>query len=67
MCLSQRHNAVTPVRLKPASSRSRDKHSTTEPPFLMDVNIVSMIDINLTVKMVDYKAITFQDIKKGHK
>ena len=25
------HNAVTPVRLKPAASRSRVKHSTTEP------------------------------------
>ena len=25
------HNTVTPVRLKPAASRSRVKHSTTEP------------------------------------
>ena len=25
------HNAVTPVRLEPAASRSRVKHSTTEP------------------------------------
>ena len=25
------HNAVTPVRLKPEASRSRVKHSTTEP------------------------------------
>ena len=25
------HNAVTPVRLEPATSRSRVKHSTTEP------------------------------------
>ena len=25
------HNAVTPVRLKPAALRSRVKHSTTEP------------------------------------
>ena len=24
------HSAVTPVRLKPAAPRSRDKHSTTE-------------------------------------
>ena len=31
MCLAQGHNAVTPVRLEPATSRSRDKHSTTEP------------------------------------
>ena len=25
------HNAMTPVRLEPAASRSRVKHSTTEP------------------------------------
>ena len=31
MCLAQGHNAVTPVRLEPAASRSRVKHSTTEP------------------------------------
>ena len=31
MCLAQGHNAVTPVRLKPASLRSRVKHSTPEP------------------------------------
>ena len=30
MCLVQRHNAVTPVRLEPATPRSRVKHSTTE-------------------------------------
>ena len=31
MCLAQGHNAVMPLRLEPASSRSRVKHSTTEP------------------------------------
>ena len=31
MCPAQGHNAVTPVRLKPAAPRSRVKHSTTEP------------------------------------
>ena len=31
MCLAQGHNAVTPVRLKPAAPHSRVKHSTTEP------------------------------------
>ena len=31
MCLAQGHNAVTPVRLKPAAPRSPVKHSTTEP------------------------------------
>ena len=30
MCLAQGHNTVTPVRLEPAASRSRVKHSTTE-------------------------------------
>ena len=30
--LLKAHNAVTPVRLEPAASRSRVKHSTTEPP-----------------------------------
>ena len=29
--LAQGHNAVTPVRLKPAAPQSRDKHSTSEP------------------------------------
>ena len=29
--LLKNHNAVTPVRLEPAASRSRVKHSTTEP------------------------------------
>ena len=28
MCLAQGHNAVTPVRLEPATPRSRVKHST---------------------------------------
>ena len=31
MYLAQGHNAVTPVRLKPATPWSRVKHSTTEP------------------------------------
>ena len=31
MCLAQGHNAVMPVRLEPANTRSRVKHSTTEP------------------------------------
>ena len=31
MSLFKDHNAVTPVRLEPASFRSRVKHSTTEP------------------------------------
>ena len=31
MCLTQGHKAVTPVRLEPATPRSRVKHSNTEP------------------------------------
>ena len=30
MCLAQGHNAVKPLRLEPAASLSRAKHSTTE-------------------------------------
>ena len=33
MCLAQGHNAMTQVRLKPATPGSRLKHSTTELPF----------------------------------
>ena len=32
MCLAQGPNTVTPVRLEPATSWSRDKHSTNELP-----------------------------------
>ena len=32
MCLAQEHNAVTPVRLKPATPQSQVKHSTIEDP-----------------------------------
>ena len=31
MCLAQEHNAVTPVKHKPADPWSRVKHSSTEP------------------------------------
>ena len=31
MCLAEGHNAVTPVRLEPAVSRSQVKYSNTEP------------------------------------
>ena len=31
LCYAQGHNAVTPVRLKPTTTRSRVKNSTTEP------------------------------------
>ena len=35
MCLAQGHNAVTPVRLKPAASQSPVKHSTTVLPCIV--------------------------------
>ena len=31
MCIAQGHAAVSPVRLEPATLRSRVKHPTTEP------------------------------------
>ena len=31
MCLAHGHNTVTSIRLEPAASRSRVKHSITEP------------------------------------
>ena len=31
MCLAQGHNVVMPVRVEPATRRSRVKHSFTEP------------------------------------
>ena len=34
------HNAVTPVRLEPATPRSRVKHSTTKPLRSLDVEYI---------------------------
>ena len=31
MCLAKGHHTVMPLRLKPATPQSPDKHSTTEP------------------------------------
>ena len=46
MCLTQGHNAVTPVRLEPAALRSRVKHSTTEPLRSLPLDIgLSLIDL----------------------
>ena len=39
MCLAQGHNTVTPVRLEPTALRSWVKHSTTEPPPNLRVNL----------------------------
>ena len=38
MCLAQGHKAVKFVRLDPVASRSRVKHSSTEPPTGYKVN-----------------------------
>ena len=42
MCLPQKHNTVTQVRLEPATSRSQDKHSTTELLGSLKVGIVRL-------------------------
>ena len=44
MCLSQGHNAVTPVMLEPAALWSRVKHSTTGLPIsaFMDATFFPM-------------------------
>ena len=47
MCLAQGHNAVTPVRLKPATPWSRVEHSTIEPmrslQWKFDLSIVKKV------------------------
>ena len=45
MCLAEGHNEVTPVRLEPATPRSQDKYSTTEPLgslYIMHLEVTSM-------------------------
>ena len=42
MCLSQAHNAVTPVRLERETSPSQFKHSTSEPLCSMGVCVWSL-------------------------
>ena len=42
MCLAQGHNAVTPVKLKPATRLSRVKHSTTDPLGSLIINITKL-------------------------
>ena len=44
------HNAVTPVRLKPAATRSRVKHSTTEPLHSLCLLIDCSIKIGIKKK-----------------
>ena len=46
MCLSQGHNAVTPVSLEPAAPRSRVKDSTTESLRSLDIRIIDPHKVN---------------------
>ena len=47
MCLAQRHNAVTPVRLEPPAPQSLVKHSTTE-PLLSQIKIEVELNVSTT-------------------
>ena len=38
-CLAQGHNEVTPMRLEPATPRSRVKYSTPEPPLPSPIDL----------------------------
>ena len=46
MCLAQGHNALTSARLEPAASRSRVKHSTTEPLSSSMYSLYSMYSLH---------------------
>ena len=59
MCLAQRHNAATPVRLEPAAPRSGVKHSTTEPLRSQEDNIVG----EELIDMLKYVPVFFSDRK----
>ena len=48
------HNTVTPVRLEPAASRSRVKHSTTEPLRSHDKQ-ADIIDVGCSLKSINNK------------
>ena len=48
MFLAQGHNQVTPVKLEPATPRSRVKHSTTEPRCSLDLYPPSELLYNKT-------------------
>ena len=76
MCLAQGHNPVKPLRLKPASTQSRGKHSTTEPlrsplkcnPLLIIsrvlINLVSILwDINKHHRTICTKLFSHQASK----
>ena len=49
MCLTQGHNAVTSVRLKPTAPRSQVKHSTTEPLHFPSVDVIKpSVDLRMS-------------------
>ena len=63
MCLAQGHNAVAPVRLKPAAPRSQVKHSTTEPLRFLKVAMVWKMTLFLVQRMLGNAAVlTLQNI-----
>ena len=55
MCLAQELNAVTPVRLEPATPQSRVKHSTTEP--LRFPNCFFMNSLVFVLNMLKVRAV----------
>ena len=63
MCLAQGHKAVTPVRLEPAASWSRVKHSTTEPlrSLLFPVN---EMDLKFSKTVIFYNRYEILEIQK---
>ena len=61
MCLAEGHKAVTPVRLEPAASRSRVKHSNTEPLRSRGID-----DVKLVLQILHHKLLSLlMEIKKG--
>ena len=61
MCLAQGHNAVKPVRLKPAAPRSQVMHSSTE-ALRSQIRTVCLIEQiwwlqGLDIKMEDYHSL----------
>ena len=55
MCLSQGHNAVTPVRFEPAAPRSRVKDSINESLRSLDIRIIERTSYPQKVNSMDKK------------
>ena len=54
---------MTPVRLEPAVSRSRVKHSTTEGKMMCNNPNVDLVNVNAYIKFGEILSICFQDIE----